>query len=65
MTARYSLLEMFKALVNDAVIIFIEDKLSDYRIRFTRIAQGVPTGVSLENIDMLSLSRALQDRVVV
>lgn len=51
------------SIANDAVILFIEDKLADYRIRFTRIAQGVPTGVSLENIDMLSLARALEDRV--
>ncbi|MEE8588724.1 MAG: recombination protein RecR, partial [Sulfurimonadaceae bacterium] len=27
--------------------------------------QGVPTGVSLENVDMLSLARALEDRVKV
>ncbi len=50
---------------NDAVILYIEDKLKDFEIRFTKIAQGVPTGVSLENIDILSLSRALQDRVKV
>ncbi len=50
---------------NDALILFIEDKLSQYKIEFTRIAQGVPTGVSLENIDLLSLSRALHDRVKV
>lgn len=51
------------SIANDAVIMYIEDKLSRYPINFTRIAQGVPTGVSLENIDMLSLARALQDRV--
>jgi len=49
----------------DALILFIEEKLSDYDLIFTKIAQGVPTGVSLENIDMLSLSRALQERVKV
>jgi len=47
----------------DAMILFIEDKLKDYDLTFTKIAQGIPTGVSLENIDMLSLSRALQDRI--
>ncbi len=50
---------------NDAVILYIEDKLKDFDINFTRIAQGVPTGVSLENIDILSLTRALEDRVKV
>ncbi len=53
------------SIANDAVILYIEDKLGDYDVMFTRIAQGVPTGVSLENIDMLSLSRALDDRVKV
>jgi recombination protein RecR len=48
---------------NDAVILYIEDKLSQYEINFSKIAQGVPTGVSLENIDLLSLTRALEDRV--
>jgi len=48
---------------NDAVILYIEDKLQEYHVNFTRIAQGVPTGVSLENIDILSLTRALEDRV--
>jgi len=51
------------SIANDAVILYIEDKLQGLCLNFTRIAQGVPTGVSLENIDMLSLSRALKDRV--
>jgi recombination protein RecR len=51
------------SIANDAVILYIEDKLSDYDIHFSKIAQGVPTGVSLENIDILSLTRALEDRV--
>jgi recombination protein RecR len=51
------------SLANDGVILFIEDKLKDYRLDFTKIAQGVPTGVSLENVDMMSLSKALTDRV--
>ncbi len=53
------------SVANDAVMLFIEDKLSLCDVNFTRIAQGVPTGVSLENIDILSLSRALEDRVKV
>jgi recombination protein RecR len=51
------------SIANDAVMLFIEDKLSLCSVNFTRIAQGVPTGVSLENIDILSLSRAIEDRV--
>ena len=53
------------SLANDAFILFIEDQLKDYDINFTKIAQGVPTGVSLENVDILSLSKAIKDSVKV
>lgn len=53
------------SIANDALMLYIEDKLSQYCINYSKIAQGVPTGVSLENIDVLSLSRALTDRVKV
>ena len=47
---------------NDSLMLYLEDKLSYLGIQFTKIAQGVPTGVSLENIDQLSIIRALQSR---
>ncbi|MDA7817675.1 recombination mediator RecR [Sulfurimonas sp.] len=53
------------SIANDAIMLFIEDKLSDLSINYSKIAQGVPTGVSLENVDLLSLTRALEDRVKV
>ncbi len=51
------------SLANDGVILFIEDKLKDSNLIFTKIAQGIPTGVQLENVDILSLTKALSDRV--
>lgn len=51
------------SIANDSIILFIEDKFCKYNITFTKIAQGVPTGVSLENIDILSLSKAIKNRV--
>jgi len=53
------------SLSNDAVILFVEDKLQNSKLTFTKIAQGVPTGVHLENVDMLSLSKALDSRIKV
>jgi recombination protein RecR len=50
-------------IATDTMILYIEDRLSDRNLVFTKIAQGVPTGVELDNIDLLSLSRALEDRV--
>jgi recombination protein RecR len=47
----------------DGFIVYLEDRLLEFDLIFTRIAQGVPTGISLENVDMLSLSKALSDRV--
>jgi len=51
------------SLSNDAFILFIEDKLKNFSISFSKIAQGVPTGVSLENVDILSLAKAIQSKV--
>ncbi|XPV70303.1 MAG: recombination mediator RecR [Halarcobacter sp.] len=51
------------SLSNDAFILYIEDKLKDKNITFSKIAQGVPTGVSLENVDILSLAKAIQSKV--
>lgn len=47
---------------SDALIMFLEDKLSNLNLKFSKIAQGIPTGVSLENIDMLSLLKAIEGR---
>lgn len=50
------------SIANDAFILFIEDRLKEFDIRFSKIAQGVPTGVSLENVDILSLAKAIHGR---
>jgi recombination protein RecR len=51
------------SMASDGLILFIEDRLKEYGLVFTKIAQGVPTGVSLENVDILSLSKAIQSKV--
>jgi recombination protein RecR len=53
------------SLANDAFMLYIEDRLKQFDIVFTKIAQGVPTGVSLENVDLLSLSKAINGQVKV
>lgn len=50
------------SLASDGIMLLVENELQDLELKFTKIAQGVPTGVSLENIDILSLSKALKDR---
>jgi len=51
------------SIASDTMMLYIESQLEDLNLNFTKIAQGVPTGVSLENIDTLSLARAIEDRV--
>ena len=51
------------SLSSEAMILYIEDKLQGANLTFSKIAQGVPTGVGLDNIDKLSLQRALDCRV--
>ena len=53
------------SLATDTMILYIEDKLAGSNLYFSKIAQGVPTGVELENIDILSLTRAMESRVKV
>lgn len=50
------------SLGSDSLMLYLEDKFSHLNLRFTRIAQGIPTGVSLENIDQLSIAKAIQSR---
>ncbi|TKX32850.1 recombination mediator RecR [Campylobacter aviculae] len=50
------------SLNSDAIIFFIEDKFKDLNLQFSKIAQGIPSGVSLENVDMISLNKAINYR---
>lgn len=47
---------------SDATIFFIEERLKDLNLKLSKIAQGIPNGVNLENVDFISLGRALTFR---
>lgn len=52
----------------DALMLFIQDKIismggEELFLKFSKIAQGVPTNVSLDNIDHFSLAKAFSARV--
>jgi len=51
------------SIATDTMILYIEEKLRGMELYFTKIAQGVPTGVELDNVDILSLGRAMEWRV--
>ena len=48
---------------SEARILLLEDKLKDLNVEFSQIAQGVPTGVHFENVDINSLAKAIKLRV--
>ena len=48
---------------SEARSLYLEDKLKDLNVEFTQIAQGVPTGVHFENVDVNSLAKAIKLRV--
>jgi len=56
---------MTSCVQNDSLIMYIENKFKNKKISFSRIATGIPNGVHLENVDMLSLSKAVSLRVPV
>ncbi|WP_024790435.1 recombination mediator RecR [Lebetimonas sp. JH292] len=47
---------------SEARSLYLEDKLKDLKIEFSQIAQGVPTGVHFENVDINSLTKAIKLR---
>jgi recombination protein RecR len=47
---------------SEARSLYLEDKLKDLGVEFSQIAQGVPTGVHFENVDLNSLAKAIKLR---
>lgn len=50
---------------SDACIFFIEEKLKHLNLKFSKIAQGIPNGVGLENVDFISLNKAINFRTYI
>lgn len=48
---------------SEALIFFLEEKLKHLDLKFSKIAQGIPSGVSLENVDLISLHKAMAYRI--
>ncbi|WP_456480391.1 recombination mediator RecR [Nautilia sp.] len=47
---------------SEARSLYLEDRLKDLSVEFSQIAQGVPTGVHFENVDVNSLAKAIKLR---
>ena len=66
MIVEFSVRELIFALTNalsaEATSFFVEDRLADLSLTFSKIAQGIPSGVHLENVDLMSLHKAMAFR---
>ena len=51
------------SLQSDVMATFIQDRLDGLNLSFSKIAQGVPLNVSLDNVDNISLARAFSGRI--
>jgi len=47
---------------SEARSLLLEERLKDLNVEFSQIAQGVPTGVHFENVDINSLAKAIKLR---
>lgn len=43
-------------------MLYIKELLSKYKVKMTRLSYGVPIGMNLDYMDVLSLDKALEDR---
>jgi len=46
----------------ETTALYIQKQLTDYDVKITRLARGLPVGVDLEYADQITLGRALQER---
>ena len=47
----------------DMTILYISDLLKKYNVKISRLARGIPVGLSLEYIDEVTLTHSINDRV--
>lgn len=47
----------------DALCFYLEDYYKNYEIKISKIAQGVPNGIKIQDIDISSLSSAIVNKV--
>jgi len=48
---------------NEAKILYLEERLKNQNLTFSKIAQGIPMGVNFENVDITSLYKAFSGRI--
>ena len=56
------IIALTSSLEGEMTMLYIKNILSEYNVKVTRLSYGVPLGMNLDYMDMLSLNKALEDR---
>lgn len=56
------ILALTSSIEGEMTMLYIKKILSNYDVKVTRLSYGVPLGMNLEYMDMISLDKALEDR---
>lgn len=56
------ILALTSSIEGEMTMLYLKKLLTKYNVKVTRLSYGVPLGMNLEYMDMLSLNKALEDR---
>ena len=56
------ILALQSSIEGEMTMLYLKKILSKYNVKVTRLSYGVPLGMNLEYMDMISLNKALEDR---
>ena len=56
------IIALTSSIEGEMTMLYLKRELSKYNVRVTRLSYGVPIGMNIDYMDMLSLGKALEDR---
>lgn len=56
------IIALTSSIEGEMTMLYLKKVLSEYKVKVTRLSYGVPLGMNLDYMDMLSLDKALEDR---
>lgn len=56
------IIALTSSIEGEMTMLYLKELLSNYNVKVTRLSYGVPLGMNLDYMDVLSLNKALEDR---
>lgn len=56
------IIALTSSIEGEMTMLYLKNVLSKYKVKVTRLSYGVPLGMNLDYMDMISLDKALEDR---